>query len=137
MRSMSRFLLGACLALGLSGLAFAETPETTSSIEPGEFTHFAELRLDQQFELSLASAAEGRLHALAGPTTMTCSHVLTVAELETCVVTAEGTPRSAVPASSGTSGKRIRTSATAISIFRSPSAKKETPTTGTSCAWKR
>ncbi|MEM9175162.1 MAG: hypothetical protein AAGC67_07995, partial [Myxococcota bacterium] len=90
MRFTSRIFLGALLAVGLASVAHAETPNT----EPGEFTLNAELQLDQQFELSLADAADSGLHRLAGPTTMNCSH----SELETCVVTTEGTPRAALPA---------------------------------------
>lgn len=98
MRPLIRIVLGAALALGLSSLAAAETPDSTSSTEPGEFTQFTEVSLDEQFELSLANAAEGQLHRLAGPSTMSCSHALTVSEFETCVVTAQGKPHPAVPA---------------------------------------
>ena len=90
MRLTSRIFLGAVFALSLSGIAFAETPTT----EPGEFTLSAEHQLDEQFELSLAGAADAGLHRLAGPTTMICGG----SELETCVVTTEGTPRQAMPA---------------------------------------
>lgn len=94
MRPLSRFLLGAALALSFSSVALAETPAT----ESGEFTLNAELRLDQQFELSLADPADGLLHAPNGPSTMSCSHVVNTSEYETCVVTTEGTPRQAMPA---------------------------------------
>ena len=94
MRSMSRFLLGAALALGFSSAALAETPAT----ESGEFTLTAELRLDQQFELTLADPAARLLHGPNGPSTMSCSHVVNTSEYETCVVTTEGTPRPAMPA---------------------------------------
>ncbi len=94
MRSMSRIFLGTFLALGLSSVAVAET----SATEAGDFTLSAQLRLDQQFELSVADATAGQLWRLGGPSTMSCSHAVNRTELETCVVTAEGTPRSAVPA---------------------------------------
>lgn len=94
MRSMSRFLLGAALALSFSSVALAETAAT----ESGEFTLTAQLRLDQQFELSLADPAEGVLRSLDGPSSMSCSHVVNASEYEICVVTTEGTPRAAMPA---------------------------------------
>ena len=90
MRLMTRTLLGAALALSFSSVALAETPTT----ETGEFTLTAELELDQQFELSLADATDSALLRMSGPTTMNCSF----GDLETCVVTTEGTPRQAVPA---------------------------------------
>jgi len=91
---MSQIFFGAFLALSLSSIASAET----SATEAGEFTHTAQLRLDQQFELSVADVAAGQLWRLGGPSTMSCSHAVNRTELETCVVTTEGTPRSAVPA---------------------------------------
>jgi len=94
MRSMSRMLLGAFFALALSSPAVAETPATNG----GDFTHTAQLQLDQQFELSVEDVAAGQLWRLGGPSTMSCSHAVNRTELETCVVTTEGTPRSAVPA---------------------------------------
>ena len=94
MRSMSRILLGAFLAFSLSNVAVAETSATQAS----DFTHTAQLRLDQQFELSVADVGAGQLWRLGGPSRMSCSHAVNRTELETCVVTTEGTPRPAVPA---------------------------------------
>jgi len=97
MRPMTRVFFAALLALAWTTAASAETPETNSSIEPGDFALVTELRLENAFEKS-AQANDKLFHALAGPTTMNCSHATTISELETCVVTAEGTPASAVPA---------------------------------------
>lgn len=94
MRSTSRILLGAFFALALSSPAVAETLAASG----GDFTHTAQLRLDQQFELSVEDVAAGQLWRLGGPSTMSCSHAFNRSEFETCVVTAEGSPRSAVPA---------------------------------------
>ena len=95
MRSTSRIFLGAFFALALSSPAVAETPAANG----GDFTHTAQLQLDQQFELYVEDMAAGQLWRLGGPSTMSCSHAFNRNELETCVVTAEGTPRSAVTAS--------------------------------------
>lgn len=94
MRLIPRTLLGAFLALSLSSVAGAEAP----SAEAGKFLLTAELELDQRFELELADTANGRLLRLSGPSTMSCSHALTASKIDTCVVTAEGTPRPAMPA---------------------------------------
>lgn len=98
MRTMSRVFLGVLLAVGLPSVAFAETPGSNPSSAPGDFTLSAQLDLDQQFELSFAHAADGRLQRMSGPSSMSCSHALTTSILDTCVVTAQGTPRSAGPA---------------------------------------
>ena len=92
MRSMSRVFLGVLLAVGLPSAAFAETPNINPSSAPGDFTLTAQLHLDQQFERSLAHAADGRLQRMSGPSSMSCSHTLTANKLDTCVVTAQGTP---------------------------------------------
>ena len=98
MRSMSRIFLGALFAVSLSGLAYADSHDSNSSVQPGEVTLTAQLDLDRQFERSLDGAADARFQRMAGPTQMTCAHALTTSELDTCVVTAQGTPRAAVPA---------------------------------------
>jgi len=95
---MSRVFFGVMLAVGLSSAAFAETPDSNPSAAPGDFTLTAQLDLDQQFERSLANAADGRLQRMSGPSSMSCSQALTTNGLDTCVVTAQGTKRSAVPA---------------------------------------
>jgi len=92
---MSRVFLGVLLVVGLSSVAFAETPNSNLSSVPGDFTLSTQLDLDQQFERSLAHAADGRLQRMSGPSSMSCSHALTTSILDTCVVTAQGTPRSA------------------------------------------
>ena len=94
MRLIPRTLLGAFLALSLSSVAGAEAPSAAA----GKFLLTAELELDQRFELELADTANGRLLRLSGPSTMSCSHALTASKIDTCVVTAEGTPRPAMPA---------------------------------------
>ena len=102
MRLIPRTLLGAFLALSLSSVAGAEAPSAAA----GKFLLTAELELeqrfelelDQRFELELADTANGRLLRLSGPSKMNCSHALNASELDTCVVTAEGTPRPAMPA---------------------------------------
>lgn len=95
MRTMSDVFLGVLLAVGLSSVAFAETPVRNPSSAPGDFTLSVQLDLDQQFELSLAHAADGRLQRMSGPSSMSCAHALTTGIFDTCVVTAQGTPRSA------------------------------------------
>lgn len=100
MRLIPRTLLGAFLALSLSSVAGAEAPSAETSVfsltAELELEHRFELELDQRFELS--DTANGRFLRLSGPSTMSCSHALTASEIDTCVVTAEGTPRPAMPA---------------------------------------
>ncbi|MGB0618731.1 MAG: hypothetical protein ACPGVZ_04610 [Myxococcota bacterium] len=102
MRLIPRTLLGAFLALSLSSVAGAEAPSAEASefslTAELELEHRFELELDQRFELELSDTANGRFLRLSGPSTMSCSHALTASELDTCVVTAEGTPRPAMPA---------------------------------------
>ncbi|MBB84650.1 MAG: hypothetical protein CL931_12640 [Deltaproteobacteria bacterium] len=97
MRLIPRTLLGAFLALSLSSVAGAEAGKFSLTAEL-ELEQRFELELDQRFELELADTANGRLLRLSGPSTMSCSHALTAGEIDTCVVTAEGTPRPAMPA---------------------------------------
>lgn len=98
MRLMSRMLFGAFIALSFSGLAIAETPSTQSSVEPGALAHATEMQLTDAFEKSTSRAGSSFLLGMAGPSSMSCSHAKTMTEHETCVVTTEGTPESAVPA---------------------------------------
>lgn len=94
MRSLPKMLFPALLALAWSGPTMAETP----TAELGEFTTRALTRLDQQFDRSQAGATDASLFALASPSQMECGHATSAAAYETCVVTAAGTPTSAVPA---------------------------------------
>lgn len=98
MRSLTRTLLPALFALGLGGAASAETPESTTSVEPGELTAITAARLDQLFENSFAHAADSSLRVFGGPSSMQCGHVSSAHEFETCVVTAQGSPRPSAPA---------------------------------------
>ena len=98
MRPITRGFFAALLALAGTTAAYAETSETNPSIEPGDFALVTELQLETAFERTAGQTGDSLLHGLAGPTTMNCSYATTISELETCVVTAEGTPASAVPA---------------------------------------
>jgi hypothetical protein len=98
MRLISRIIVGTLIAFTWTSLASAETTTTQSSIEPGEFAHATEMRLDDEFEKTVSRASEVVLSGLSGPSSMNCSHAVTMTELETCVVTAEGMPRLAAPA---------------------------------------
>ena len=98
MRPITRVFFAALLALAGTTAAYAETSETHPSIEPGAFAHVTELQLENAFEKTAGQADDSLFQALAGPTTMNCSYATTISELETCVVTAEGTPAAAVPA---------------------------------------
>ena len=98
MRSLTRIFLGSLLAAAATSVASAETPTVTPSIEPGEFVHTIELRLDDEFEKSATRSADSVLGRLAGPSSMDCSPTASRSALETCVVTTEGTPLAAVPA---------------------------------------
>jgi hypothetical protein len=98
MRSISRVLFTALIALAWTTAASAEVPGSTPSVEPETFASLTVLRLEREFEKSAASASDSRFHGLAGPTTMNCSRASIRSELETCVVTVEGTPRAVVPA---------------------------------------
>lgn len=97
MRFVPSILLGVVATLAATS-AFAETPDATPSIEPGDFAQFAELRLGDEFEKSVARVGDGSLTGLGGPSSMSCSHALTGDALDTCVVTAQGAPSPAAPA---------------------------------------
>ena len=94
----SRILISVLFAATLSSVSSAETPDSITSIEPGEITLSAQLDLDEQFERSLAHAADSRLQRMAGPSSMICSPAIGGDEFDTCVVTALGTPLAAGPA---------------------------------------
>ena len=98
MRCISRVFLTALIALAWTTAASADVPGSNPYVEPRNFTSLTELALESEFEKTAGGASNSGLHALAGPTTMTCSHAVIPSQLETCVVTAEGTPKSAVPA---------------------------------------
>ena len=98
MRLISRIILGTLITFTCTSLASAETTTTQPSIERGEFAHATEMRLDDEFEKTVSRASEVVLSGLSGPSSMNCSHAVTMTELETCVVTAEGMPRLAAPA---------------------------------------
>ncbi len=57
-----------------------------------------ELELDDAFEKSTGRQSEDFLRRLAGPTSMDCKNAVLPSDFETCVVTAEGKPKPAVPA---------------------------------------
>lgn len=98
MRLMNRFSLAAVFAASTASLAMAETPNTNPSVEPGAFADVIEMRLDDEFEKSAVGLSDEALGRLGGPSSMSCSHALTQSDLETCVVTADGTPTPAMPA---------------------------------------
>ena len=95
---MSRIILGTLITFTCTSLASAETTTTQPSMGRGEFAHATEMRLDDEFEKTVSRASEVVLSGLSGPSSMNCSHAVTMTELETCVVTAEGMPRLAAPA---------------------------------------
>ena len=98
MRFAPTLFVGLIATLAASS-ALAETPDTNPSIEPGDFAQFAELRLGDEIEKSAAGIGDRSITGLGGPSIMNCSHALTANELDTCVVTAPGTPAPASPAS--------------------------------------
>jgi len=110
MRLITRIITGTLITFTCTGLASAETTTTQLSIPPGEFAyatemrldsefaHATEMRLDDEFEKTVTRASEIVLSGLAGPSSMNCGHAVTITELETCVVTAEGMPRATAPA---------------------------------------
>ena len=98
MLCMSRVFLTALIALAWTTAASAEFPDSDPSVKPRNFASLTEFALEIEFEKTAAGASNSGLHGLAGPTTMNCSRAEIPSQLETCVVTAEGTPKSAVPA---------------------------------------
>ena len=97
MRFVPSLLLGVVATLAAT-TAFAETPSTNPSIEPGEFAQLAALRLGDEFEKSVARVGDGSLTGLGGPSSMSCSGAMSGDAFDTCVVTAAGAPSPATPA---------------------------------------
>lgn len=98
MRFTSRFSVVALSALVWASVASAETPNRTTQLEPGGYAVVTEMQLEDAFEKSATRGPDEFLRRLAGPTSMDCTNAVTLSEFETCVVTAEGTPRTAMPA---------------------------------------
>ena len=97
MRPLSLFLATAIATVAWTASAAAETPEA-NTLEPSTFSASTELELGDAFEKSTGHRSEDFLSRLAGPTSMDCKHAVLPSNSETCVVTAEGEPRPAVPA---------------------------------------
>lgn len=97
MRPLSLFLATAIATVAWAASATAETPES-NAFEPSVFSTSTEARLGDAFEKSTARQRQDFLLRLAGPTSMDCKHAVLASDFETCVVTAEGEPRAAVPA---------------------------------------
>ena len=97
MRLMPKIIAGTLIAFAWTSLASAET-SAQPSIELGEFAHATEMRLDDEIEKTVSRASDAVLSGLSGPSSMSCSHAVTMTELETCVVTANGSTKSGMPA---------------------------------------
>ncbi len=91
MRPISRLALVALIALTWTSLATAETPDINSPLEIDAFASITALALDAAFEESMAERSDPLLRSLGGPTTMKCARAPSA--VETCVVTATGTPK--------------------------------------------
>jgi hypothetical protein len=98
MQALSHFAIAALLALTWSGLASAESPDANPSIESGLLASVTEMKLDQAIEESGPLGSDDFLRGLAGPSSMDCTHAVTRSDFETCIVSVEGSPRTAVPA---------------------------------------
>lgn len=97
MRPPSLFLATAIATVVWTASAAAEAPEP-NTLEPSAFAASTELELGDAFEKSIGRQPEDFLNSLAGPTSMDCKHAVLPSDSETCVVTAEGDPRPAMPA---------------------------------------
>ncbi|MAG31184.1 MAG: hypothetical protein CL908_09895 [Deltaproteobacteria bacterium] len=95
MRSLSRLVLVAVLALGWSALASAANLEDNQSIDPTAFAAITDLQLDAAFEVAMSESSSA-LFGLSGPTTMECKGAAG-SSFETCVVRADGMPSSLTP----------------------------------------
>ena len=98
MQPRSHFAFAALLALFWTGLASAESPDINPALEPGAFAAATEMHLDDALEKSGPLGSDDFLRGLAGPSSMDCTYAITRSELETCVVSVESEPRTAVPA---------------------------------------
>jgi hypothetical protein len=85
MRLSSQMILIALLALGWSSLASAEDAVAPAALDPSALAAIADMELDAAFEHATAPADPGD-----GPTTMRCRDGAAMGDLETCVVTADG-----------------------------------------------
>ena len=91
----SSILLSALLAFCLSGVAHAESPSTTNTMNAETLSQMTGLSLDMAFEKVTSPASGKTVQRFAGPTHMQCR--IGAAGDETCVVTAEAKV-AAVPA---------------------------------------
>ena len=94
MRPLARLFFATLLALTWTGLANAEPLKGQLSIEPGQFNEVVAIQLEAAFESFAPVSGDEDFGHIGGPTTMRCERSTTKSALETCVVTAEGTPSS-------------------------------------------
>jgi len=100
MRPLTPLLMSAILVLSLTGagLSQAETPDSQTSIEPGQFTDAAAAMLQDAFERSASLSLFERLHQSGTPTVMDCNVTTAKSRSEVCVVTPMGAPVQAITA---------------------------------------
>ncbi len=97
MRPTSRILFGAFIALCWSGLATANPPDPTTSLDPSVFREVSNIQLDSAFEEFVSQDSGRSIRGLSGPSSMDCDDARTKADIETCVVTTRA-PRNPAPA---------------------------------------
>ncbi|MBJ21328.1 MAG: hypothetical protein GY910_06765 [bacterium] len=97
MRPRPRFVLAALLALAWTGSASAGTLDTGPAIDPGVFASIAAIQLDDAFEKSAGLESDDFLQRLGSPTSMVCTNTGVPQQVETCIVTAIGTPKTEIP----------------------------------------
>ena len=90
MKFTAQIFLTALFALGLSGVAAAESPVSTGNVSANTFEATTHDQLDAAFE-HFTSESTLDLSGLAGPTSMDCANT-PKESLETCVVRLIGRP---------------------------------------------
>ena len=89
MKSVSRSILVALIALCWSGLAAANPNDSPSSVDASALRAVTNIQLDLAFESFVSEDGRDALTGLAGPTFMECSGTAMRGEIETCLVTTD------------------------------------------------
>lgn len=87
MRSLFRIFSGVLLALCCSGLAAADPPGPTQSLDSSMVRTVTNMQLDVAFEKFAYQSRVGSMYGLAGPSSMDCMNNMNRDGIEICVVT--------------------------------------------------
>lgn len=86
MKSVSRFMFAALIALCWSGIAAANPNDSSPSVDAAALRAVTNIQLDLAFESFVSKDDAAALTGLAGPTTMECSDGAMQDGTEICLV---------------------------------------------------